>query len=209
MPASVMRLDEIAPIAVAGVNLHAVRRALGVTAFGINAYTAGAGELVIEEHDETGGDHQELYVVVAGHATFTLDGEEHDAPAQTFVFVPDVETTRKAVAAADGTVVLALGGAPGASGPPSSWEYRFVAQGEADPAAAYALCAEGLTDHPDDASLQYDLACFASRAGQRETAIEHLRRAIEINPRARVWAQDDTDLDAIRDAVPSDPPATA
>ena len=43
-----------------------IRRALGITAFGINAYRAErAGEPVIERHDETGtgaGGHEELYL---------------------------------------------------------------------------------------------------------------------------------------------------
>ena len=69
-----------------------MRRTLGIGAFGINAYTANAGELVVEEHDETGagaGHHEELYVVVTGRATFTVDGESFDAPIGTMVFLPD------------------------------------------------------------------------------------------------------------------------
>ena len=54
------------------------RRRFGITAFGINAYTAAeAGQDVVEEHTETTLGHEELYTVVAGHATFTL-GDEGD-----------------------------------------------------------------------------------------------------------------------------------
>ena len=57
-----------------------IRRAMGVSAFGINAYTgADAGDEVIEAHDEQGdgsGHHEELYVVMTGHAGFVLDGED-------------------------------------------------------------------------------------------------------------------------------------
>jgi mannose-6-phosphate isomerase-like protein (cupin superfamily) len=44
---------------------------------------------VVEDHVETtdGRGHEEVYVVLAGHATFTLDGEHLDAPAGTFVAV--------------------------------------------------------------------------------------------------------------------------
>ena len=35
--------------------------------------------------------HQEAYVVIAGHATFSLDGEEIDAPQGTVVFIRDPE----------------------------------------------------------------------------------------------------------------------
>ena len=61
-----------------------VRRTLGVGAFGVNAYAADAGQQVVEDHDETGsgaGGHEELYVVMRGHARFTLDGDDVEAPA--------------------------------------------------------------------------------------------------------------------------------
>ena len=59
-----------------------VRRHFGITAYGINAYTAGeAGQDVVEEHTEERLGHEELYVVVSGSATFVLDGEEVAVPA--------------------------------------------------------------------------------------------------------------------------------
>src|SRR5581483_8215110 len=68
-----------------------LRRSLDIGAFGAGAsYQAKAGEPVVPEHDELGpgGDRQEeLYVVVQGSATFTLDGEELDAPHGTVVLV--------------------------------------------------------------------------------------------------------------------------
>ena len=45
---------------------------------------------MIEDHDEQGdgsGHHEELYIVMTGHAAFELDGETVDAPAGTLVFV--------------------------------------------------------------------------------------------------------------------------
>jgi hypothetical protein len=110
----VARLEEIEPIAVVGGELQwrPVRRTLGIEAFGINAYTADAGALVVEEHDETGagaGHHEELYVVVTGHATFTVDGRTVDAPVGTCVFLDDPKERRGALAVEDGTTVLAIG----------------------------------------------------------------------------------------------------
>ena len=59
-----------------------LRLQLGVQSFGINGWTASeAGAAVIPEHDEVPSRHEELYVVTAGHAAFTVDGEEIDAPA--------------------------------------------------------------------------------------------------------------------------------
>ena len=97
----ILHLDDVERIAVAGVEFRPVRRSLGVTAFGINAFTGDAGEPVIEEHDETGagaGGHEELYLVVAGAATFELDGETVEVPVGGMVFLPDVATRRGAIA---------------------------------------------------------------------------------------------------------------
>ncbi|MEP6977467.1 MAG: DUF1028 domain-containing protein [Thermoleophilia bacterium] len=47
--------------------------------------------------------------------------------------------------------------------------------------------------------LLYQLACFESLAGQREAALEHLRGAIEADPRWRADARADSDFEAIRD----------
>ena len=80
---------------------------LDVQAFGVNAWTAAeAGGRLIPEHDEVPSGHEELYLVVAGRATFTVDGDEIDAPAGTVVFVRDPAAKRAAVAAEAGTTVL-------------------------------------------------------------------------------------------------------
>lgn len=201
--ARITRIDELEPIAVAGVRWRPVRRALGITGFGVNAYTADAGEQLIEEHDETGagaGRHEELYVVLTGHARFTIDGEAIDAPAGTFVFVPETSARRSAVATADDTNALVVGGDTG-SVKPSAWEHYFAAQPAADagqPQQAYESAAAGLQDHPDNASLHYNLACYASLAGDSDRALTHLARAFKLDPGTRKWAENDADLDGIR-----------
>jgi uncharacterized cupin superfamily protein len=111
--ARVIHLDQLDAVPVAGVTWRPVRRALGITAFGTNAYSAGPGELLIEPHDELGGSaHEELYVIVRGHATFTVDGAEIDAPAGTLVFVAEPGAHRTAVACDEDTIALAVGGEP-------------------------------------------------------------------------------------------------
>jgi hypothetical protein len=200
--ARAVRLGDIPEIAVAGVRWRPVRRTLGVTAFGINAYVADAGQQVVEDHDEAGGGgaggHEELYLVVSGRATFTAGGQEIDAPAGTLVWLPDPAERRSAVAAQDGTTVVAIGGRPGASGPVSPWEHYFAASAEEDPARAYEVTAAALADHPDNASVHFNLACFASLGGRRDVALDHLARAVELKPEALEWAAADSDLDAIR-----------
>ena len=104
-----------------------LRRHFDVTAFGVNAWIAGAeGDEVIEEHTELEDDvqgHEELYVVTRGYARFTIEGDDVEAPAGTVVFVRDPSLTRKAVAQVRGTTVLAVGQTPGAF-EPSEWERR-------------------------------------------------------------------------------------
>jgi hypothetical protein len=120
-------LDEISPVAGAGeLGILPVRVRFGIASFGVNAYTALAdGGRVIEEHDELGtgaGRHEELYFVARGHAVFTLDGAEVDAPAGTFVFVSDPQVRRGAVGLGEGTTVLVVGGVPGKAFRASPWE---------------------------------------------------------------------------------------
>jgi hypothetical protein len=107
-----------------------LRHALGIEAFGVNAWLpAAVGSLVIEEHDEAGDQGQEeLYLVVSGRATFTVDGERLDAPAGTLVALRDPALTRAAVAEEEGTVVLAIGGVRGSAFTPSDWEQRALAE---------------------------------------------------------------------------------
>ena len=76
-------LDEIEPISVVNGTLlwRPVRRTLDVGAFGINAYVApNAGDDVVEEHTERSLGHEEVYVVLSGRGTFTLDDETLERP---------------------------------------------------------------------------------------------------------------------------------
>ena len=195
-----LRIDELDPISVAGVRWRPVRHALGVHAFGVNAYSADAGEEVIEDHTEEGSDHEEMYVVLTGRARFELDDEQLDAPAGTLVFLPDPATRRHAVAEEDGTTVLALGGTPGHEVSP--WEWRFRAQPLAEAGEwekGIALLRDGLAAHPGDGATLYDLACFEARSGRLDDAAQHLSEAIAARPETREWARDDDDLAALRD----------
>lgn len=177
---------------------------LGVRVVGINGYLAEAGGQVVEEHTETGGGaggHEELYLVVAGSATFTLDGEAHAAPAGTLVYVPETTTRRGAVADVDGTIVLALGGPVGEPYRPGAWEWSFAAAPLAsagDLEGAVAVLEQGLAAHPCDTSLTYNLACYRSLAGRLDEAVA-LLASIAADPQVAGWAAGDSDLDPIRD----------
>jgi quercetin dioxygenase-like cupin family protein len=110
----IAHLDELDryPLDDEGLLWRPVRRRLGITAFGTNAYTAEKGvERVVQEHYEQDG-HEELYFVASGRATFVLSDEEINAPAGTFVHA-EPGTKRGAVATEPNTTVLAIGAKPG------------------------------------------------------------------------------------------------
>jgi mannose-6-phosphate isomerase-like protein (cupin superfamily) len=204
----VAHIDDLERIAIGEMIYRPVRRPLGVTAFGANAYTADeAGGELIEPHDETTAGsafHEELYVVVAGHAAFEVDGQEVDAPVGTLVLVPQ-GVHRAATAKEGATTVLVIGGPPGAAGPISPFEHWYAATPAyeaGDYARAYEIAAQGLADHPGNGTLHYNLGCYAAMAGEREKAIEHLRTAFERDPRSREWARTDEDLASLREELP-------
>jgi len=179
-----------------------VRRAFGITGFGVNAYTAAeVGQDVVEEHTEESLGHEELYVVLAGRATFQLDGEELDAPTGTLVFLADPSVRRGAKAAEPGTTVLAIGGEPGRHDV-SAWEWYFAAyaySGDGEHEQAIAELQAGLEQRPGHPRLLYHLACVEARAGRREPALEHLNLAVMSDPRLREHAAKDDDFESIRD----------
>jgi len=207
MAFSVMRMEELDRVRFeeGTAAWRPIRRALGVTAVGINAYTAeAAGDEVIERHDERSfgaGGHEEVYLVVSGRAGFTIDGEAVDAPAGTLLRI-DPGTMRHAVAEEPATTVVVVGGKPGAALPVSPFEHWYAAQpayAAGDYARAVEIASAGLADWPDNPSLRYQLACFEALRGAREAAIAHLRIAYERNPATREWAAEDPDLEAVRD----------
>jgi mannose-6-phosphate isomerase-like protein (cupin superfamily) len=198
-------LDEIEPIPVVGGTLlwRPLRRTLDIGAFGINSYVApNAGDDVVEEHTERTYGHEELYLILSGRATFTLEDETLDAPAGTAVFIRDPAVKRHARAEEPGTSVLAVGGPRGAAYEPSGWEYSFAAErhrGVGDYSAMAAEIAAGLEQHPDNASLLYDLGCAEALAGRTEEALAHVTRALELKPEWADHARKDPDLDTVRE----------
>ena len=166
----VVSLDDVEALPGPGsLTWRPVRHTLGVRAFGTNAYTAErAGDDVVEPHTED--EHEEIYFVFRGAARFTLDGESFDAPAGTYVHLPDPKVHRHAVALEPGTTVLSFGGPPAFE--PSEWEGRFLAWGHARQAA---------------------------RAGDREAALEHLREVARLDPKGVAEAREHPDFAALRD----------
>jgi tetratricopeptide (TPR) repeat protein len=52
--------------------------------------------------------------------------------------------------------------------------------------------------HPDEALLQYNLACYYSLAGERASAVDWLKRALALSPEMRELIPEETDFDALR-----------
>ena len=96
------------------------RKSLGVSSFGMNLVEIGPGGQ-IPEHDETGRDHEEVFIVWDGAGTAVIDGTETEAPKGTFVRVaPEVRRTIRNDG--DATVRVLIVSAPRSSGyEPLGW----------------------------------------------------------------------------------------
>jgi len=201
----IARIDDLERYPISGqegLTWRPVRRYFDIRSFGINAYTADeAGQRVVEEHREQDG-HEELYVVVAGRATFALDGEEHDAPAGTLVHCPP-GTLRGAVAAEPGTTVLGIGAKPGEVFQPSGWEWVFAGVSlldQGDEEGARRELQAGIDANPSAWQGPFNLACIEARLGNRDAALAQLERAAELD-RAAVakYAPNDEDFASVMD----------
>ena len=200
---AIAHLNEIEEIDDGRCPLRPVRHHFGITSFGINAWTGDeAGDRIINEHEEEQpGDNEELYLVLQGRATFELDGERHDAPAGTFVFVPP-GVKRTAFAEEAGTTIVAVGGTPGKAYVPFGWEVWSPLRPLYE-AGEYEQAAEGLRKlvaaHPEYPMLAYNLACLESLTGHKAEALDHLRSVVGESEQLRAMAKQDSDFDAIRD----------
>jgi len=200
---TVIQIEEIDEIDDGREPFRPVRHHLGIESFGANTWTGReAGDRIINEHDEDEpGGHEELYVVLSGRARFELDGATVDAPAGTLVYAkPGVKRT--AYAEEPGTTLFAVGGAPGEVYEAGGWELwaplnpAFQA-GNYDEAADRGR--ELVEANPQYPGLLYNVACAESLAGRKEDAIGHLRRSLELSPRFRELAKEDSDFEPLRD----------
>jgi hypothetical protein len=199
---TIAQLDEIDEISDGRSPLRPVRHHFGIRSFGINSWTAReAGDRIINEHDEADEEHEELYYVARGRATFELDGERCEVGTGAFVFVePNVKRT--AFAEEPGTTIVAVGGTPGKPYEVFGWELWAPVRPLYE-AKNYEEAAERMRPiaaaNPQYPILAYNLACLESLLGRNTDALEHLQRAIEESDRFREYAKSDSDLDALRE----------
>jgi hypothetical protein len=192
------RLDDVEALSWQRTELtwRPLRGVLGTRIVGMAAFTADrAGQEVVEGHTESDGGrgHEEVYVVLDGRATFTLDGAELDAPAGTFVRV-DPQVHRRAVAAEPGTTVLALGDAPGFVPSASEWIERARAHARTDPARARAIIDELRAMRPESPGVGIGEAILALLAGDRAAAAAAVTAVLAREPGLRDALATDPDL---------------
>jgi hypothetical protein len=197
----VVQLDEIRPGRPEGVDWLPLRAELGISAFGASAYRAKAGEPVVPRHSEASGGgagvHEELYVVLNGHATFTVDGESFDAPAGTCVLALPGEL-REARADEAETTVLVVGAPAGEPYRIAPWEYGSRAGRAAelrDVDELERVAEEGVAAYGEHVTMLFARACVAAQRGRREEALQLLDRA----------AQDEDFGDWVRERASEEP----
>lgn len=96
------------------------RRSLGLKSFGMNLVEIEPGG-TIPEHDETGRNQEEVFIVLSGSAAAIVDGVEHPAPAGTYVRL-DPEPRRMIVNVGEEPVRVLIASAPVGSGyEPMDW----------------------------------------------------------------------------------------
>jgi mannose-6-phosphate isomerase-like protein (cupin superfamily) len=197
----VATIDQLQDIAYRqDTHMRPVRHHFGITAFGTNAWTAeAAGDRLMPEHREDEGT-EELYVVLQGRARFEIDGDGVDAPTGTLVFV-GAESTRTAFAEEAHTTVLALGSTSGRPYEAGGWEAwaEFAPAYEAGDYEGVIARGRATLEASGYATPLYNLACCEALAGRTQDAIDHLRVAFERRPSLRTAAEQDTDLDPLRD----------
>jgi tetratricopeptide (TPR) repeat protein len=182
-----------------------IRRELDIGSFAVNAVRADAGKELVAERTTTGyaaDRHEELFVVLAGRATFTIDGQEVDAPPGTAIFVRDVEAKRAAVANDDGTTIVVVGGRRGEAWRPTPGEamQEFFPLYEAkDFEGSLRVAEQVLDEYPGNGLALFNIACMESLLGRKDEALEHLRAALEAAPALRENARTDDDFAPIGD----------
>ena len=90
------------------------RKTLGAESFGFNVVDIGPGGQ-IPEHDHTGDNQEEIYIILEGEAKLISDGDEQSAAAGTYCrYAPEVRRTIRNES--DGNVRALLIGVPVDSG---------------------------------------------------------------------------------------------
>jgi quercetin dioxygenase-like cupin family protein len=184
-----------------GQKLLPIQRMTDYRVAGINGWIGDPGEGLVPEHAED-SDNEELYIVVKGRATFTVDGREIDAPAGTLLHLQPGEN-RVAVSEEPGTIIVAIGATIGKPYEPQGWtsfvvadHYRRVGRIEEGRAAIREM----MDMHPDVWGAPYNAACYEALGGNTDEAFALLQQALKLDTQTvRNFAPQDSDLDSLHD----------
>ena len=109
-------IDEVEPYSGPGVRegikFRAIGRALGVSAWGMNAIEMAPGTSTYPEHDHEEDGQEEVFFVVRGSATLRTGEGDRQVESGELVRVGPSEK-RKWIAGDSGVTLLAVGGIPG------------------------------------------------------------------------------------------------
>ena len=94
--------------------LRSIRKALGIESFGVNEIELPPHATAYPEHDELKTNQDELYLVLEGAATMTVDGDLIELVPGRYVFVTP-ESRRHIAPGAEGVRFLAVGALAGTS----------------------------------------------------------------------------------------------
>ena len=112
----IKRIDEVEAYSGAGaregIKFRAVGRALGVSAWGMNAIEMAPGTATYPEHDHAEDGQEEVFFVARGSAILQTDEGERQVGSGEMVRVGPREK-RKWIAGDSGVTLLAMGGTPG------------------------------------------------------------------------------------------------
>jgi uncharacterized cupin superfamily protein len=111
---SVVHKDDIEPAGREG-RVRFVRKALGVSAFGLNYFEIPPNEAG-HEHDETDSGQEEVCFVVSGSGSWLVSAGDtkEEVPVRPGSFLRfDAETVRAPLAGPDGLAFVAIGTRPG------------------------------------------------------------------------------------------------
>jgi mannose-6-phosphate isomerase-like protein (cupin superfamily) len=93
-----------------------IRRALGVTAFGINQEELPPNGEEYPDHDHAGDGQEEVFYVLGGSGRMVVDGEDVELKPGRYVLV-EPASKRKILPGDDGLRLIIVGSPPGAYQP--------------------------------------------------------------------------------------------
>jgi uncharacterized cupin superfamily protein len=93
-----------------------IRRALGLTAFGINQEDFPPNADGYPDHDHSEDGQEEVFYVLEGSGTIVVDGEDVELKEGRYIWV-EAASKRKILPGDDGLKLIAVGSPPGAYQP--------------------------------------------------------------------------------------------